>query len=124
MNISLTPMEHFELIADFVRELYHVELTALPNPDNIQEFCVRHTFQPSEGKSAAVNMVRLVADTPHETILHMIDSFRLHKILFFVGNIPVILGPFCPSFSPSAKRKSSWRRMAWRDSQLWNTFLI
>lgn len=26
----------------------------------------------------------------------MTDNFRLHKLLFFLGDIPVVLGPFCP----------------------------
>lgn len=96
MNVSLPPMEHFELIAGFVKELYQVELTALPTQGDIQEFCVRHAFQPSESKAAAASMVRLIVDTPHEIVLHMTDGFRLHRMLFFIETVPVILGPFCP----------------------------
>lgn len=96
MNVSLPPMEYFELVTNFARELYHVDITALTTPDDIQGFCARHAFPPYQNHFAAASMTRLIADTSHEVILHMIDSFRLHKVLFFVGDIPVILGPFRP----------------------------
>ena len=96
MDIMLPPMEHFKLVADFASELYQVDITALPTPDHIREFCVRHTFQLSQQEVDAARMGRLIAGVPHETIFHMIDSFRLHKVLFFLEDIPVVLGPFCP----------------------------
>lgn len=96
MNIMLPPMDHFELLTNFASELYHVDITDLSTLDHIREFCVRHTFPPSQYKSAAERMVRIIASAPHETILHMTDSFRLHKLLFFLEDIPVVLGPFCP----------------------------
>lgn len=96
MSIRLSPMEHLNLVADFVRELHHVDIAVLRRPDAVEEFCIRHVFQPSQGKAAAGNLSQLIADTPYQTILHIVDDFRLHKLLFFVENIPVILGPFCP----------------------------
>lgn len=65
MDIMLPLMDHFELLTGFAGELYHVNITALSTPDRIREFCVRHTFPPSQYEPAAERMARLIAGAPH-----------------------------------------------------------
>lgn len=38
----------------------------------------------------------MIAKADRNTILHVTDDFRLHTLIFFLQDIPVILGPFRP----------------------------
>ena len=96
MQLSAEDLARFEHVAEFIRQYHRIQVTVLQTREDMEAFHNRNSFgEPVSGWNAD-GLWNLIAEADRNTILHITDDFRLHTLIFFLQDVPVILGPFRP----------------------------
>ncbi len=96
MDFVLPPLQHFFLLSSLLHELYHLEFTVLQTEEDISAFCSQHCFHPLQKEFTPAGLDEIILQAAPDTIVHTIDYFRIHLMLFTLEQTCIAMGPFCP----------------------------
>ena len=96
MDFVLPPLQHFFLLSSLLHELYHLEFTVLQTEEDISAFCSQHCFHPLQKEFTPAGLDKIILQAAPDTIVHTIDYFRIHLMLFTLEQTCIAMGPFCP----------------------------
>ena len=91
--ISVLP-KSTEQNLELLRLLYHVNITAVCEPQTVEAFSARFRFHPLQHLFSADVLFQLIRKVQDTQVYLLTDAFMVRAALFYLDGVPVILGPF------------------------------
>ncbi len=80
------------------QDITRIPITCLETAADRADFCAQHQFHPMQEYLLPHTMELFLESVSDHEMVSVTDLFRVKMLFFRIGNVPVVVGPFCTEF--------------------------